>query len=578
MKISLCAITGNEEPHVLRFLASFKPCFDELCLVRAIGSAEPDGTLKLARKWCAANGKAYREGEYKNSGDAADWPHVDDFARARAASLALATGDLWFWADLDDTISDGVKWRAEVETLMRDGTRQLVISPYAIPHSGEHLIRERVFRVGGPASWVKPIHENVLYPNLDTTAKGSTRAAFIHEPTTAKVRDPERNLRILRKAVANAAGNAFDLHREYYMLHKATGAEDARSAAFNWANFARNGPITPEQRYVAMLNQAEIAPNLADGKSIAWEAFRLYPNRRDALYMLAEHEIADDLPARAVAFCEMAATIPKPPPCGYPMPEHFYGWCGRDIQARAYRAARMPEKADSLEVAARGGNLPRLSVLHATRRPQEAIRARTNWMLSASEPQLVEWIFAIDEGDAEAEKLMRQFRHVKVVPNGCVAAWNAAAAVSTGAILVQMSDDWTAPRGWDTEIAQRLDTSKPQVLAISDGTRRDSLLCMAILTRARYEQQGHLFHPDYRGVFSDDEFTVRAYADGVVVPAPELVFQHNHPAFGLGKTDAVYAAQNSTEAYAHGWQVFSRRNPAEAKASRYDAIRNSAAA
>src|SRR5580693_426675 len=114
--------------------------------------------------------------------------------------------------------------------------------------------------------------------------------------------------------------------------------------------------------------------------------------------------------------------------------------------------------------------------------------------------------------------------------------------------------------------------NRPAVLAISDGIRADPLLCIAILTRARYEQQRegpngkpYLFHQDYLGVFSDNEFTVRAYDDGVTVEAKDIMFQHHHP---VGNPeiplDATYEAQNSPERYAQGLAVFNRRNPKHA--------------
>ena len=113
-----------------------------------------------------------------------------------------------------------------------------------------------------------------------------------------------------------------------------------------------------------------------------------------------------------------------------------------------------------------------------------------------------------------------------------------------------------------------VEKNKPAVLAISDGHRRDKLLCMAILTRAYYERQRHektgepyLFHPDYLGVYSDNEFTVRAYENGVVIEAPDFVFNHWHPIFVGGDLDRTYAEQNSADRYRHGVEVFNRRNP-----------------
>ena len=104
-KISLCCITGNEEPAVIGFLDSFAGAFDELCLVRAVGSVTPDRTLSLAKEWCRKNGKKCSLGIYENAlGETRDWPHVDDFAAARNQAWSMATGDWQLWADLDDLL------------------------------------------------------------------------------------------------------------------------------------------------------------------------------------------------------------------------------------------------------------------------------------------------------------------------------------------------------------------------------------------------------------------------------------------------------------------------------------------
>jgi hypothetical protein len=49
-KISLCCITGNCERDIERFLDSFQPHVDEVVIVRATGSLDPDQTLAIAKR------------------------------------------------------------------------------------------------------------------------------------------------------------------------------------------------------------------------------------------------------------------------------------------------------------------------------------------------------------------------------------------------------------------------------------------------------------------------------------------------------------------------------------------------
>jgi hypothetical protein len=153
---------------------------------------------------------------------------------------------------------------------------------------------------------------------------------------------------------------------------------------------------------------------------------------------------------------------------------------------------------------------------------------------------------------------------VVVTPGGsCVAAWNAAAAASRGDVLVQLSDDWAPPRDWDREILKHMgDVHQSRVLAVSDGHRQDRLLCMAILTRKRFVEQGWMFYPGYTSLYSDNEFTYRAYRDGVVVEARDLVFEHRHPLhIPEISVDRTYQHQNSFTNQRVGLETFKQRNP-----------------
>ena len=208
---------------------------------------------------------------------------------------------------------------------------------------------------------------------------------------------------------------------------------------------------------------------------------------------------------------------------------------------------------------------PKISVCHATRgRPEQAIGCRQLWMAKASDPWAVEWIFSVDDDDATAAKL-KAFQPVSG-PGGCVAAWNRAAEKARGDILVQGSDDWDPPQDWDKILLDRIgDTSKPSVLAISDGHRKDDLLCMAILTRPRWEQQGRvMFSPEYdeaSGIYSDNEFSLRAHRAGVIIQAKDVVFTHNNPLWSQTPPDDEYRRHNSKANYEKGEAIFKARNP-----------------
>jgi len=234
-----------------------------------------------------------------------------------------------------------------------------------------------------------------------------------------------------------------------------------------------------------------------------------------------------------------------------------YEWLGIDIFTQALRMNNMAEEAERcrLRVLNDSGG-PVISLIHATRgRPRQACIARKAWLDLAERPQRVEHVFVTDGDDAVSLPLRRMFSAVVAQKDGGpVAAWNLGAQVTCGQIMVQLSDDWTPVPRWDVLLEERLgNLNEPKVLAISDGTRKDDLLCMAICTRAYWALDYFFFHPRFFSVFSDNWFTHEAYRRGVVVQARDVVFTHRHPFFmETVELDDVYLRSNAAEHYDQG--------------------------
>ena len=644
VKISLCCICGQEESHAIRFLDSFAEAFDELCLVRAVGNQPHDRTVAICKEWCEKHGKGFKFQEYINAGgfvghDAPvedhrpeTWKHVDDFGAARNVAWKLASHPWQMWADFDDVLTSGSA--ANIRTCAESGRHDIFCFNYSLATSQQHNFRERLFRTGF-AEWKNPVHETCWHGDKPAMIAHEKDVVFSHEPQADKVRDPMRNWRIASYQLRHLNAYAHTLHQEaYYRWCEGKRPEDAE-AATKWAEIAQHVDTPSELRMEILLNQADIAgdkdPDLAI--ELCWHAVRLAPHRRDPWGALCEYELRAKDPRRASIMADIMGMFKKPPESGFPSSDKYFSWQGLNLQCRAIRACAnhyrdrgdmqkaevVEARAINLEKAAhdRFGN--KFSVLHATRgRPQQALITRHRLLASAVEPMAVEYIFAVDEDDKESMEVLRDYKHVIVrEPCGCVKAWNAAAAASTGHVLVQMSDDWMPCVQWDglmwlmlgdaalERLGRRSDApyegisigranaiqSVPLVLAINDGHRADSLLCMAILTRVRYEAQfepytekelsliptfvatgkkislgigPYLFHPDYFGVFSDTEFSFRAYRDGVVVEAKHINFRHEHPMFAgkpFEEWDHTHQRQNAPERYAEGEAIFKRRNP-----------------
>ncbi len=560
--ISLCMIAGNESMHVRRCLKTFSPCADEIIVVRAIGSLKPDDTLDIAREEFGAV-----TAEYKNGAGREDWPHVDNFAAARQMAFDLAKGKFQLWVDFDDIAEpDHVLGILEAAEDCAAGKTDWDIFHfgYVIPYSGAKPLRERLVRRGA-GRWQNAVHECITDLKDGCKQAYNTQLEIVHAPMENKVKmglSSGRNLRILESIPTKTHGEAFF----YFMELCGTGRRaDALEAAKKALEYKDLGVA---ERYEVFLNLASMAEKKEARRAFLWEAVKLSPERREAFALLCGDATNCHEPELALALARLMTAIPRPAVRHYTHRDNVYGFGGDLIHAGALRLNGMFAAADKIEEKNFEENGAKISLLHATRgRFQQAALARKYWYDTAIEPASIEHIFAIDEDDKETFNALGTFRHVKVKPGGgCVAAWNAAAAASRGEVLIQLSDDWIPPIGWDKEILKRIgNVRKSAVLAISDGHRRDGLLCMAILTRWRYcDQKDHegkpyLFHPEFKSMFSDTYFSWKAYKDGVVIDGTDFVIEHRHPLFDPSiPEDKTYAESNAPERYEQGGKVYER--------------------
>ena len=560
--ISLCVICGNEEEHILPMLGSFAPCFDELSLVRAIGARKADRTFEIASAWCAANGKTFVGSEYANGFAAKAWDHVDSFAAARNQAFKQATGSWLVWCDCDDTMEHAEKLRDELAAIPDEVA--MVRYPYDVRGSGKKLMRERAIRAADFARgriWHHSVHENLLILPVDKH-EDRTACVWIHSPKTVKRENRRRNLRILGNSVTECATQYFYIHQEHYCNQDKQSAEQFGKLALQFPN------LQPSFRYETLLNLARICGNYREAMTYCMEAHGIFPWCREAIaaMILLHFEKGDG--RRATWWADQMLKLREPSEKERPWTHEakYYGWAGFDLAARSHRMAGNRERADQIQQQFHAYGTPTISLIHATRgRSSKAVACREAWMNTAATPWNVEHIFAVDVDDKESAQMAKQFVSVTSEKRSCVAAWNLAAKQARGDLIVQLSDDWLPTQNWDARLLEAVkgrDLKREQVvIAVNDGHRKDDLLCMAILSRARLEAQGELFFEGYESVFSDNEFSVRAFADGVVVDARDrITFEHAHPAFGAAPMDKTYEHNNSTERYKAGKALFDARN------------------
>jgi len=227
-----------------------------------------------------------------------------------------------------------------------------------------------------------------------------------------------------------------------------------------------------------------------------------------------------------------------------------------------------------------------ISVIHATLgRPKKAVETMRRWFDEAEDGKRVEYLFVLNIGDPTHGELMDELEKNEIPSHGPITvigadveysapAWNVGAIASHGKLIIQAQDDVEPPENWDEklDLLVRLHGGydEPLVIAVGDGYRKGHaalLMCTAICNRARINQEGFFLYPGYQSVFSDDDFSYRAYRDErdgcvKVIRAPRLVFLHRHHYHAKEVPwDSTYAHENDPAAYALGQRLFNERNP-----------------
>lgn len=549
--LSVYLICGpNEAEYLQRVLKSFKPVAKEFVVCLAGGSASTAEEERVAMDAGA------RVVYYKNQRE--DWPHIDDFATARNTALEACSEKWAMWVDADDEMQPGAEAIIdEAITQAEERGAQLIAFRYNVANAGLIPLREMV-SLKGKCKWKNRVHE-MLVAEDQSKIFGVDKVIRVHNPKGYKKTSADRNFTILKDVLEPTANALYYTQQEHFLTA-------------NWAECLKYGKLAIQfqdledtLRYDVLCNMGRCAPTTDEKLRYLGEAVACQPDRREAHYWLAVEYSAHGKWQKVWGSIRSAMSLPRPSAHYWNLVESIYSWQAMDLYETACVCVGKKEEAEKIRKARPA---PRISIIHATKgRPQIAWQRRHQWLTLAQKPLEVEWIFVVDHDDPQD---YTPHQAIRANPGGIVNAWNHGAKQAKGDIVIQMSDDWSPCRHWDALISTAIGaTNEPKVLAISDGLRTDKLLCMAILTQKRLEQQGgFMFAPEYQesdGIYSDNEFTERAYAEGVVIEAKDIVFKHENPLFTGGKPDDLIKNHNKPEFYEKGKTIYEKRKAANWK-------------
>ena len=291
-RLSAVLIARDEEAVLARCLDSLRGAVDEVVL---LDTGSSDRTVALARE----RGAAVHE---------AEWP--EDFALARNAALAHATGDWVLWIDADEELvaapervrallsAGHAAYEVEVENLVDerpDGDR--------FTHLGL-----RLFRRGPETGWAGRVHEQVVgLPGPKVALEGPFLRHHGYRPSIMAAKGKvARTVALLERTLAETPDDAF----ARFNLANALLVDGRREAAYPHAVLATDGlTLGVEYGALAWHVRLQCAPDpLADADladAAGWGGLFVEFERAQA--WLRESD-----PAEALAAAERAIALPWP--------------------------------------------------------------------------------------------------------------------------------------------------------------------------------------------------------------------------------------------------------------------------
>ena len=202
----------------------------------------------------------------------------------------------------------------------------------------------------------------------------------------------------------------------------------------------------------------------------------------------------------------------------------------------------------------------RISLLHPSRsRPEKAKATARKWIEQAGVE--VEHIFSVDNSDPKGDQYFEEgFTTLRYPNESVVEATNRAAKVSTGDLLLYLSDDFDCFENWGVKVVEQFkNENRPLLIKCDDGLQKFNVpvLTIPIMNRELYERLGYMWNPEYKSMFVDEDLYWTAFRLAALKMCPQIKFQHNHPANGKAPNDETYI--RSAANWDQGKAVFARR-------------------
>ena len=156
---------------------------------------------------------------------------------------------------------------------------------------------------------------------------------------------------------------------------------------------------------------------------------------------------------------------------------------------------------------------------------------------------------------SDVEDIFNTFKNIKVVygtSNSKIHAVNRdIELVNDWDIVLLASDDMTPKvKGYDNIIRNKMKelySDTDGILWFNDGHMGNKLNTLCILGKKYYDRFGYIYHPEYKSVWSDNEFMLVGNLLGKQTYFEQVIIEHEHPDWGYGSKDEIHQNNSKNE-------------------------------
>lgn len=195
--------------------------------------------------------------------------------------------------------------------------------------------------------------------------------------------------------------------------------------------------------------------------------------------------------------------------------------------------------------------MPEISIIHPSRsRPKYAATTALNWLRRADNGENIEYILSVDSDDPLLDAYIYEFNRIgdiQIVINenkSCIEAMNAGAKVSTGNLIIGVSDDFSCNQNWDSLLLTALKGKSDYCVKTQDG-QQPWIITLPIMDRTYYDRFCYIYPPHIKHMFADTWMThVADLLDRKITLG--IMFSHDHYTTGKVEADALNVRNNAT--------------------------------